>query len=74
MDVIYLRKCLLNFILWNKYFQWENFFWMKFKLNLVNWNILVTKLKKSNESLWVVASENGLGLKLNKLVKFINLT
>jgi len=29
----------------------------------VNWNILVTKFKKSTESLLVVASENGLGLK-----------
>ena len=31
---------------------------------LVNWNILVTKFKKSTESLLVVASENGLGLKI----------
>ena len=31
---------------------------------LVNWNILVTKFKKSTESLLVVSSENGLGLKI----------
>jgi hypothetical protein len=31
---------------------------------LVNWNILVTKFKKSTESLLVVASESGLGLKI----------
>ena len=30
---------------------------------LVNWNILVTRFKKSTESLLVVASESGLGLK-----------
>ena len=36
---------------------------------LVNWNILVTKFKKSTESLLVVASENGLGLK--KKVSFM---